>query len=172
MEPAVSEAPTSTMTATAEERAERFAYEVAEVNRQLRRVRELLHPDDSTTSHRGLLEQLRDEGPSTMPMLARARGVSRQHVQSLVRKLTEQGFLKESVNPKHRRSSLLTLTESGKRLVERSAARERALFDQLIETVDERELRKATRVLTKVAEALSKVDEQGITRARKKARTG
>lgn len=158
------------MTANADERAERFAFEVNEVHRQLRRVRELLHPEDTTTSHRSLLEQLRDEGSATMPALARARGVSRQHVQSLVRKLAEQGLVKESSNPKHRRSSLLTLTEAGRRVLERAQARERALFEQLNESVEERDLRRATRVLRKVAEALGAIDEKSITRARKQAR--
>ena len=49
----------------------------------------------------------------TVPQLARRLGVKRQSVQRLADQLVESGRASYETNPDHRRSPLLTLTESG-----------------------------------------------------------
>ena len=67
-----------------------------------------------STSQRAVLEFLDREGPQTVPGMARRRGVSRQHVQTLVNDLLERGWVETVPNPAHRRSSLIQMTRQGK----------------------------------------------------------
>jgi DNA-binding MarR family transcriptional regulator len=71
-----------------------------------------------------------------VPVLARARGVSRQHVQVVVDALEAEGLVTLEHNPDHRRSRLVRVTPEGERLV-------RAMDD-----VDDRVLRAAGAQLT------------------------
>ncbi|MEO8028353.1 MAG: helix-turn-helix domain-containing protein [Bryobacteraceae bacterium] len=64
---------------------------------------------------RSLLFGIDRDGPQTVPDLARARGVSRQHVQVAVNALEKQGILKRVANPTHQRSMLVRLTLDGKK---------------------------------------------------------
>ncbi|MBL4820274.1 MAG: winged helix-turn-helix transcriptional regulator [Gammaproteobacteria bacterium] len=51
----------------------------------------------------------------TVPGIARVLGQSRQAVQRITDVMAEDGLLKYSFNPKHRKSKLVNLTEEGKR---------------------------------------------------------
>jgi DNA-binding MarR family transcriptional regulator len=61
----------------------------------------------------GLMRSLRENGASTIPDLARARPVSRQHIRLLSQSLLQRGWIEQVPNPTHRRSFLLQLTASG-----------------------------------------------------------
>jgi len=63
-----------------------------------------------------------------MPQLARARPVSRQHIQVLVNGLLKNGLVVTEENPAHRRSALVHLTPKGKRQLEAMQKRERDLL--------------------------------------------
>jgi len=52
----------------------------------------------------------------TVPGIARVLGQSRQAVQRITDVMVEDGLLQYQANPKHRRSSLVTLTDSGKEI--------------------------------------------------------
>lgn len=82
---------------------------------QLRAVAEAVTPvqDGFTASHRAVMESLANHGPETVPALARARPVARQHIQVLVNELLELGFVETRPNPAHKRSPLIALTKSG-----------------------------------------------------------
>ena len=84
---------------------------------QLRAVSERAAPahDGLTPSHRGVMESLSAMGPRTVPELARARPVARQHIQVLVDELAELGLVEARPNPAHKRSPLLALTPAGER---------------------------------------------------------
>jgi len=62
----------------------------------------------------GVLHSLVSEGPQTVPQLARARPVSRQHIQQIANELMAAGFIESLPNPAHRRSRLLAITASGR----------------------------------------------------------
>jgi DNA-binding MarR family transcriptional regulator len=60
--------------------------------------------------------------PASLPTLARAMATSRQNVRGIAQKLTGRGLAGFEPNPAHKLSSLLKLTESGERFLERIAA--------------------------------------------------
>jgi DNA-binding MarR family transcriptional regulator len=62
----------------------------------------------------GVLHTLVRHGPRTVPQIARMRPVARQHIQILANELAEQGFVTFEDNPAHKRSKLVTLTQSGR----------------------------------------------------------
>ena len=77
-----------------------------------------------STAARGVLEVLWLNGPATVPMVARERGVSRQHVQQQVDALLERGLVERQDNPAHKRSSMIALTDKGRALIQNMRAEE------------------------------------------------
>lgn len=142
-----------------EEAFEALGREVRGLFHQLRATGEAIHAahDALPVSQRAVLESLHRDGPATVPALARARPVSRQHIQVLVNALLEAGLVEAAENPGHRRSPQIALTAAGRRRFEAMRARERrALAGQPL-PVSAAELRSAARVLrvlrTHLAEA-------------------
>jgi DNA-binding MarR family transcriptional regulator len=62
----------------------------------------------------GVLRTLVQEGAQTVPQMAAARPVSRQHCQTIVNGLSEQGFVEFLDNPRHKRSKLVRITKRGR----------------------------------------------------------
>ena len=84
---------------------------------RLRAASDELHEDIGvTTSQRAVLEFLSLHQPQTVPQMAREKTVSRQHIQMIVNKLLERGWVECIANPAHTRSSLLRMTSTGTQL--------------------------------------------------------
>jgi DNA-binding MarR family transcriptional regulator len=66
----------------------------------------------------GVLRSLMRDGPQTVPAMARARPISRQHCQTIVNALKAQGFVRLIANPAHKRSKLVEITAKGQAQVE------------------------------------------------------
>ena len=81
-----------------------------------------------SAGRRGILRSLDRIGPQTVPELARARPVSRQHIQVLVSGLLKDGLVATEENPAHHKSPLVRLTGKGKRRLLASQARETQLL--------------------------------------------
>lgn len=64
---------------------------------------------------RGVIEILNDNGGMTVPHLAKIRHLSRQSVQVLVDQMQKQGWVESKPNPFHKKSSLIELTEAGRK---------------------------------------------------------
>jgi DNA-binding MarR family transcriptional regulator len=128
---------------------ERLALEVRRTFHELRAVAERLHGDAQgvTPSHRAVLESLRRSGPQTVPALARARPVARQHIQVLVNDLQRLGLVATLANPAHRRSPLVELTRRGRQRFDSLLRRER-------EALSQAKLPLSAAQMTEVAEAL------------------
>jgi DNA-binding MarR family transcriptional regulator len=126
-----------------------LAGSVRQLFHQLRALAERADPgrDGLGASHRGVLESLFLGGAQTVPALARARPVARQHIQVLVNELAERGLVVTRSNPAHKRSLLIELTPAGKRRFEAIRAAERALLKRL-------ELPQSARELETLAERL------------------
>lgn len=62
----------------------------------------------------GIMRSLILDGDQTVPEMARARPVSRQHCQTIVNRLYEQGFVDFIENPRHRKSHLIAITKKGR----------------------------------------------------------
>lgn len=117
----------------------------------LQRAIEEIHGDlGLTPGIRDLLRQLREQGPATVPEIARAREVSRQHVQSVVNRLDEEGLVELADNPKHRRSRIVQLTPTGRQLVNEMDRREERVWRTLGLGVKRRELKETADVLARV----------------------
>jgi DNA-binding MarR family transcriptional regulator len=105
------------------------------------------HREDISAGMRGVLMSLDNLGPQSVPQMARARPVSRQHIQILVNSLLEEGRVELVDNPAHKRSNLVRLTRSGKRLVGAMERREVQLLGQLGIDVAVSDLENAAEVL-------------------------
>ncbi len=104
---------------------------------------------------RKVLKELARAGPRTVPQLAREWSVTRQHVQALVNRLTEQGYVELIDNPAHKRSHLVRLTPAGKEQVDEMNRREARLLSGLRTGVSEAETRSAAAVVRAVREAFA-----------------
>jgi DNA-binding MarR family transcriptional regulator len=102
----------------------------------------------------GLMRSLARGGPQTVPELARARPVARQHIQKLANELAAEGLVEFVDNPRHRRSKLLKLTASGERRYRALSETVTAFAEKLAEGCSETELRHATKALRKLSERL------------------
>ena len=80
---------------------------------------------------RGLLGTLAARGPLTVPQIARAKCVSRQHVQGLVDAFWERRAVRLLANPGHARSSLVDLSDKGRAIVETCSHGDAALIREL-----------------------------------------
>lgn len=111
-----------------------------------------------TVPGRAVLEFLERNGPTTVPGMARARYVTRQHIQTIVDRLTDQELVGRAPNPGHRASPLITLTDVGERAIDAIHAREDRILRQSMAAIGAPEVRAAASVLAAVREALEEVD--------------
>lgn len=117
---------------------------------------EQLHvAEEITAGMRGVLFSLDRSGPLTVPQMAKARPVSRQHIQMLVNPLLERRCVELVENPAHKRSKLIRLTAKGQRLVDRMRKRESKVLVALGSGMSESQLRSATATLRSLREALA-----------------
>lgn len=121
-----------------------------------------LHEKESINlGMRAVLEFLLAQGPSTVPRIARSRGVTRQHVQVLANGLRANGLVALGSNPAHKRSFLLSLSPAGKRIIRRMKAREETLFAKTRFGVSPAAMRQAATSLRTVREALTRPGGSG-----------
>ncbi len=122
---------------------------------------EQLHAGESVTlGMRAVLEFLLKNGPTTVPDIARSRSVTRQHIQSLVNALLEQDLVVFEENPLHKRSSFVTLTKEGERVIRRMRKRESQLYQATKFAVKRNDLKTAARTLKYVRDALRATGDQ------------
>lgn len=121
----------------------------------IRHAAERLHGKGRLTAgKRGILRSISEFGPQTVPQMARTRFVSRQHIQTLINELLKEGLVVLSVNPEHKRSRLVRLTERGERYLNEFYQKETVAFDSIDLGVSEDELASATGVLRSIKENL------------------
>jgi len=134
-------------------------YAVADETRKLfHRLRavavEIHRQGELSGGRRGVLLDLDRLGPQTVPQMARARPVSRQHIQTIVNDLIEEGHVELVVNPAHKRSHLVRLTRKGKELVDAMNRREAKILTGMKIGIPEKDLQAAAAVLRAVRELL------------------
>ena len=123
---------------------------------RLRHTAEAIHHDAAISAgQRAILESLQREGALTVPAMARARPVSRQHVQTLVNELLDRGYVELADNPAHKRSRLVRLTAAGREVVRAIERRERRIIDRLEAPVSAEEMRAAASVLRTLRDSLA-----------------
>jgi DNA-binding MarR family transcriptional regulator len=125
----------------------------------LRDATDEIHADlDLSPGMRSLLRHLAAQGPATVPEIARARGVSRQHVQMVVNRFRERGLVKFIDNPQHQRSRLVRLNKAGKKLVAEMDRREEHIWRVVELKVKRRDLEAAAGVLSRLRRLLDSED--------------
>lgn len=93
-----------------------------------------------TAPQRAVLEFLENSGPNTVPAIARARAVSRQHVQVVVNALLGDDLVSTRENPAHVRSPLIELTPEGRRAYRAFLRREEHLLERMSAEFEPRKL--------------------------------
>ena len=117
---------------------------------------EQLHrAEEITAGMRGVLFSLDRSGPQTVPQMARARPVSRQHIQMLVNPLVERRYVELVDNPAHKRSSLVQLMPKGRGLVNRMRKREAQVLGALGSGISEEQFRSAAAVMRSLRETFA-----------------
>ncbi len=125
-----------------------FCSAVVALTHTLTAAAEELHQRGNLTAgKRGVLRSLYRLGPQTVPQMARARPVSRQHIQMLADQLAEEGLVEFEDNPAHKRSWLVRLTGKGRQLIEAMLAREARVFKDLPVPVSEQDILRTTACL-------------------------
>ncbi len=136
-------------------KAEKMTALTAAVRAVFNRLKALgddLHGDlEVTAAMRAVMETLSAEGAMTVPQIARIKGVTRQHIQLLTDALAEAGLATVKENPAHRRSSLIALTDKGKRTFAKMRAREVPVVANIANEFDAQDLERATALLTRLA---------------------
>lgn len=122
---------------------------------RLKALGDALHGDlEVTASMRAVMETLADAGAMTVPQIAKLKGVTRQHVQLLADALVEAGLAAVKENPAHRRSSLIALTEKGRRTFAKMRAREAPIVEDIAAGFEAHDLERAAAVLTRLIAAV------------------
>lgn len=123
-----------------------------------------------TASMRGVMESLSRKGPNTVSRMARARSVSRQHIQRIVDDLRDRGLARLEPNPDHQRSPIVALTDLGVRSFESMMRTEMGLIDRIAAPLDLTEIDTAVSALGHFRSALNQVAaKQGPVRSRRRA---
>lgn len=116
---------------------------------------EALHAAEPVTiGSRAVLEYLQRHGPSTVPEIARQRGVSRQHVQVLVNTLTQHDLVALRPNPAHKRSPQIHLNTAGKRTITRMRRREARFYEKTDFGLSAEEISSISAGLATISDAL------------------
>jgi DNA-binding MarR family transcriptional regulator len=114
-----------------------------------------VHPDSEITlSMRAVLELLLLEGAAPVPAMARARNVSRQHIQQQVDALVDKGLVERRGNPAHRRSPLIALSDKGRARIQTMRGEELDALARLQSGVSDDAVSEAAQVLAAWREAL------------------
>src|SRR5215475_9804450 len=108
------------------------------------------HRGEMTGALRSILRSLDKLGEQTVPQMARARAVSRQHVQALVNQLVEERLVELVSNPAHKRSPLARLTQLGKKTVDVMNNNEAGLLSKAGLSVSDQDLLQTAETLRAV----------------------
>lgn len=167
MRPTVPELPTSAVGARAvvtedETSGGGAAYQVLAHVRPLyqaseRAVTDALRGTGLTVPLRALLELVLQQGPMTVPQVAREFGVTRQSIQALVDTGATRGLLLLEDNPQHRRSRLVTPTEHGRQTFTAVHRQELANLDRVTAGLDTDDLARCARVLAVLTERVRSI---------------
>ncbi len=124
---------------------------------RLRTLADDLHADIGVNpSMRAVMEVLNGSGKMTVPEIARQRGVSRQHVQTVMNSLESEGYVEPFDNPAHRRSPLFGLTAAGKSVFEEMARREVVPLQRLAAAIPEETIARAETSLRDIGRLLER----------------
>jgi DNA-binding MarR family transcriptional regulator len=109
---------------------------------------------------RRVLERLVDGGAATVPALAEAEGVTRQHIQTVVNELHDNELVMLTENPRHRRSKLVAATERGTATLAEIRVREAPIGSKLAAAISPEDAAVAAAALAALREKLEAIVAQ------------
>ncbi|MBV7392940.1 MarR family winged helix-turn-helix transcriptional regulator [Mameliella sediminis] len=107
-----------------------------------------------TVRMRAVLEVLSAHGDLTVPDIAAWLEIKRQYVQLMVNETLASGFTEQHPNPRHKRSPLLRLTDSGRYVIASAMSKELELMEQIGADLAEEEIATALRIVRAVTAKL------------------
>lgn len=90
-----------------------------------------LQGSELTVRMRAVLEILHDHGALTVPELASKLEIKRQYVQVMVNETLASGSTTQRPNSRHKRSSLIELTQKGRTIVRQVISKELMLMKEM-----------------------------------------
>lgn len=126
----------------------RLIVEVRRAFHDLGAYADALHADlEITAAMRAVMEYLADNGPETVPNIARDKKVTRQHIQQLADALVARGMAKWVDNPRHKRSKLLELSPAGEKAFAEIRRREAGALRRLASHFEHDDVQRASETL-------------------------
>jgi DNA-binding MarR family transcriptional regulator len=123
---------------------------------RLKMLGDELHADlGLSSSLRAILEAATEGGNRTVPQIASAKSVSRQHIQKHVDMLIDSGHIAARANPAHKRSPYIVLTSKGSKAFAEMKRREGEIVLTLLAQTDLAQLPKTVAQLRQFTEALT-----------------
>lgn len=131
--------------------------EVFELQAALSHIMDKVHEQAgmSTGQHK-IIRALNHIGPATVPDIAAALGVTRQNVQTVCNNLIARGFIKFTDNPRHKRSKLAELTESGRIAFQQARQKEDEIIAEALPAVHAVRVKEAGKILESIRQAVQK----------------
>ncbi len=113
----------------------------------LRKSGELIANKENQTQARWQLLSVISEKAHTVPQAAMRLGVTRQAVQRIANELVAEGFAVFEVNPEHKGSPLLSLTDAGQEVLKRITNQSSELHKEVLETIQDLNLKEIDETL-------------------------
>jgi len=111
--------------------------------------------EDWPSGVRSVLLILGRSGGQTVPEIARERSTSRQNIQIVVNRLKRTGLTDFEINPAHKRSAFVRLTEKGKLLLKHLEEAETSFQESLLAQLSPEDLASTTKCLRRVRHLLA-----------------
>ena len=107
-----------------------------------------------TVRMRAVLEVIAHHGSLSVPEIASHLHINRQYVQVMVNETIAQGFTQKMPNPRHQKSVLIALTETGDQLIDRVMSLEQNIVSDLAVNFDEAKIDDAHKLMSELLTAL------------------
>ncbi|MBL8686901.1 MAG: winged helix-turn-helix transcriptional regulator [Alphaproteobacteria bacterium] len=124
----------------------------------LKNVTDMLHqPISITAAMRAVMEHISQNGPQTVPQIARSKLVTRQHIQQIVDILISRGLTATNHNQHHRRSPIIDFTSAGRNMFRGMQNQEEKILQKLQGAMDDSEVTQAITALSHLKQNLEKL---------------
>ncbi len=109
-----------------------------------------------SAADRAVMEFLYPDRELSVPEIAARYDVSRQHVQVTANRLLDKGLVNSMSNPRHKRSVLLHLSDTGRAVFAGIRHNEDELLERLFDDIDRQDLDAARQTLRTILSKLNK----------------
>lgn len=107
-----------------------------------------------TVRTRAVLEILLAHDAATVPDIAQKLEIKRQYVQVMVNETLAENLTCKRDNPRHKRSTIIALTDKGRALIEGVVQREKTLVASLAAELDARDIKTALGIVETLIDKL------------------